>query len=85
MATSLDIIVKSIESTQGKLASISDYRAGMYEYYSTSLDRNQIKELNILKQQILFIFRDPINGQELLLTKKNISIDWCIHPEIIQN
>jgi hypothetical protein len=85
LATSLDIIVKSIASAQGKLTSISDYRERMYEYYSTGLDRNQVKELGISKQQILSIFRDPRNGQELPLTKKHISIDWCIHPQISQN
>jgi hypothetical protein len=65
LATSLDIIVKSIASSQGKLTSISDYRERMYEYYSTGLDRNQVKDLGISKQQILTIFRDPRNGQEL--------------------
>jgi hypothetical protein len=85
LATSLDIIVKSIASAQGKLTSISDNRAIMYEYYSNGLDKNQVKELGISKQQILSIFRDPRNGQELPLTKKHISIDWCIHPQISQN
>jgi hypothetical protein len=33
---------------------------------------------------MLSIFRDPRNGQEIPLTKKHISIDWCIHTEIIQ-
>jgi hypothetical protein len=85
LATSLDIIVNSIASAQGKLTSISDYRTIMYEYYSTGLDINQVKELRNSKQQILSIFRDPRNGKELPLTKKRISIDWCIHPKISQN
>jgi hypothetical protein len=85
LATSLDIIVNSIASSQGKLTSIYDYREIMYEYYSTGLDKNQVKDLGISKQQILTIFRDPRNGQELPLTKKHLSIDWCIHPHISQN
>jgi hypothetical protein len=40
LATSLDIIVKSITSSQGKLNSIFYYRAIKYEYYSTGLDIN---------------------------------------------
>jgi hypothetical protein len=85
LATSLDIIVNSNASSQGKLTYIFYYRERMYEYYSTSLDINQVKELGISKQQILSIFRDLRNGKELPLTKKCISIDWCIHPHISQN
>jgi hypothetical protein len=48
----------------------------MYEYYTTGLDRKQVKELGISKQQILYIFRDPRNGQEIALNNKIISIDW---------
>jgi hypothetical protein len=42
----------------------------MYDYYNTSLDRNQVKEMEISKPQILSIFRDPRNGKELSLIKK---------------
>ena len=85
LATSLDIISQSIASAQGKLTYISDYREGMYGYYNTGLDKSQIKELGISKQQILSTFRDPRNGQELPLTRKHIYIGWCIHPQISQN
>jgi hypothetical protein len=44
LATSLDIILNSIASSQGKSTSISDNRAIMYEYYKNGLDRNQVKE-----------------------------------------
>ena len=37
--TSLDIIVRSIASFQGKLTSISEYRERMFEYYNSGLDR----------------------------------------------
>jgi hypothetical protein len=74
--TYLDIIMNSIAISEGKLTSISDYKERMYEYYNTSLDRNQVKELGISKQQILSFVRDPRNGQELPLTKKLISIYW---------
>jgi len=59
--TSLDIIVHSIVSSQGKLTYISNYRERMYEYHGTGLNRNQIKELGIPKQQIFYIFTDPRN------------------------
>jgi hypothetical protein len=80
LATSLDIIVNSIASDQGKLTSISYYRARIYEYYNTGLDINQVKMLGISKPQILSIFRDPRTRQELQLNRKHISIDRCIHP-----
>ena len=80
--TYLDIIFNSIASSQRKLSSIYDYRERMYEYYRTGLERNQVKELGISKQQILSIFRDPRNGQELPLTRKHIFIDQRIHPYI---
>jgi hypothetical protein len=85
VTTSLDIIVKSIASSQWKLTSIADYRERMYEYYNTGLDINQVKELGISKQQILSIYRDLRNGQEIPLMKRHISIDRCIHPHISQN
>jgi hypothetical protein len=43
LATSSEIIVNFIASIEGKLTSIYDYRERMYEYYNTSLDRNQVK------------------------------------------
>jgi len=52
----------------------------MYEYYSTGLDKNEIEELRISKQQIFSIFMKPRNGKELPLNIKCLSIDWCIHP-----
>jgi hypothetical protein len=79
LATSLDIIEKSIASAQGRLTFISDYRAIMYMYYNTDLDKNQVKDLGISKPQILSIVRDPRTRQALPLNKKQISIYWCIH------
>jgi hypothetical protein len=70
LATSLNVIVRSITSAQGEFTSISKYRERMFEYYNTELDRNQVRDLNISKQQLLSIFRDPQNGQELPLNKK---------------
>ena len=78
LATSLDIIMQSIASAQGKLTSIFYYRAQMYEYYSIGLDKNQVKELGISKQQILYIFRDLRNGQELTLNDAYI-------PKLVKN
>jgi len=47
LATSLDNIVSSIANSQGQLTHISNYRARMYEYYRTSLDKNQVRKINI--------------------------------------
>jgi hypothetical protein len=49
LTTSLEIIVKSIASSQRKLTSIFYYREIMYEYYNTGLDRNKVKDLGISK------------------------------------
>jgi hypothetical protein len=59
LATSLDVIVRSIPSSQGKLTSISEYRERMFEYYNTGLDRNQVIDLGIYKKQLMSIFIDP--------------------------
>jgi hypothetical protein len=75
LATSLDIIVKSIASSHGKLTSIYDYSERMYEYYNFGLEKNQVRDLAISEQKILTTFRDPRNGQALPLTKKSLSID----------
>jgi hypothetical protein len=85
LATSLDVIVRSIASAQGKLTSISEYRERMFEYYNTGLDRNQVRDLGISKQQLMSIFIDPRSQQQPPVTKKHICIDWCIHPQISQN
>jgi hypothetical protein len=85
LATSLDVIVRSIASAQGKLTSISEYRARMFEFYRTGLDRNQVRDLGISKQDLMSLFIDPRSGQQPPVTKKHICIDWCIHPQILQN
>jgi hypothetical protein len=51
--------VRSIASYQGKLTSICEYREIMFEYYNTRLDRNQVGDLGISKQQLMSIFNDP--------------------------
>ena len=85
LATSLDVIVRSIASAQGKLTSISEYMARMFEYYSTGLDRNQVRDLGISKKQLMSIFINPRSRQQPPMNKKCISIDWCVHPQISEN
>jgi hypothetical protein len=51
LATSLDVIVRSIASAQGELNSIYEYMARVFESYKTGLDRNQVTDLGILKKQ----------------------------------
>jgi hypothetical protein len=85
LATSLDVIVRSIASAQGELTSIYEYMERMFEYYNTRLDINQVRDLGISKKQVFFVFRDPRNGQELHMNKKCICINMCIHPKISKN
>jgi hypothetical protein len=85
LATSLDAIVSSIASSQGKLTTISKYKSRMFEFYRTRLDRNQVRDLGISKQELMSLFIDPRSGQQPPVTKKHICIDWCIHPQILQN
>ena len=47
LATSFDIILKSIASSQGNFTCISKYRARMFECYNKRLDRNQVGDLGI--------------------------------------
>ena len=75
LVTSLDTIMRSIASAQGKLTSISEYRVRMFEYYITGLDRKQVGDLGISKQQLMFIFIDPRSGKQPHITKKHICID----------
>jgi hypothetical protein len=49
LATSLDIILRSIVSAQGKLTSISEYSERKFEYYNTGLDRKKVGDLGISK------------------------------------
>jgi hypothetical protein len=85
LATSLDVIVRSIASSQGKLNSISGYRARMFEFYKTELDRNQVRDLGISKQSLMSLSIDPRTRQQTLVNKKHICIDWCIHPQFNDN
>jgi hypothetical protein len=57
----------------------------MFEYYRTGLDRNQIRDLGITKQDMMSLLIDPRTTQQPSITKKHICIDWCIHPQILQN
>jgi len=47
LVTSLDIIVRSIANSQGKLNSISQHTNRMYEFYHTRLTSNQFRDLGI--------------------------------------
>jgi len=47
LTTSLDTIVSSIASAQGKLTIISEYMSRMFKFYGTGLDRNQVRDLGI--------------------------------------
>ena len=70
LATSLDVIVRSIASYQGKLTFISEYRARMFEYYNIGLYRKQVEDLGILKQKMISSFIDPRSEQQPPMTNK---------------
>jgi hypothetical protein len=59
LATYVDVIVRSIASAQGKLTSIFEYRARMFEYYKIVLGRKKVGDFGILKQQPMSTFIDP--------------------------
>jgi len=85
LATSLDSIVSSIASSQGKLTTISKHMARMFEFYRTRLDRNQVRDLNISKQDLRSLFIDPRTRVKPHVKKKRICMDWCIHPQFFDN
>jgi hypothetical protein len=58
LATSLDVIVRSIAIAQGKLTSISEYRAIMFNFYNIRLDINQVRDFGISKQSLMSLFID---------------------------
>jgi hypothetical protein len=81
----LDTIVSSIASAQGKLTSISEYRARMFDYYRTDIDKNQVRDLNITKQDLMSLFIDPRTGLQPPVNKRCICMDWCIHQQFKDN
>lgn len=85
LATSLDNIVSSIVNAQGKLTNIIDYKARMFEYYKNNMDKNQVRDLNITKQELMSLFIDPRTGLQPPVTKKRIYMDWCTHQKLKDN
>ena len=49
LARSLDIMITSIEETQSQITGITDYRTRMREFYSNSLSKEGVTNLNISK------------------------------------
>jgi hypothetical protein len=85
LATSLETIVSSIPSSQGKLTTISKHMARMFKLYNSRLDRNQVRDLNISKQNLMSLFIDPRTRVKPHVKKKCICMDWCIHPQFFDN
>lgn len=53
----------------------------MRKFYSIGLNKDQIKYLNITKQQLMGLFTNPRMKKTPLVTKGHICMDWCnIHP-----
>jgi len=57
----------------------------MFEYYRTRLDKNQVRDFNILKQDLMSLFIDPRYGLQPPVNMKCICMDWCIHPQFSDN
>jgi len=55
----LDTILSSIASSQDELSNIFYYKAMMFEFYRIGLDKNQVRDLNITKQELMTLFIDP--------------------------
>ena len=63
LATSLEKIIKSINIAHSEITSLSEYRARMREHYSTSISKENIKNMNIRKAQPWSKFIDLRIGQ----------------------
>jgi len=85
LATSLDSFASFIACDQGKLTTISEYKPSMFKYYSTGLDKNQVRDLNISKQDLMSLFINPRYGVQPPINKKNICMEWYIHPQFLDN
>jgi hypothetical protein len=66
--------VRSITSPKGKLTYIYEYKSRMFEFYKIGLDRNNVRDLGISKQDMMSIFIDPRSAQQPPVTKKHICI-----------
>lgn len=49
----------------------------MRNYYSTDIDRDIFKELNITKEMIYGFFIDPKDDTPISPRKNCVAIDWC--------
>jgi hypothetical protein len=85
LTTSLDNIISPIGSAQGKLTNIHDYSTRMFEYYRIVIDKTQVRELNITKQELMSLFIESRTGLQPPFTKRNICMDWCIHQKFKDN
>jgi hypothetical protein len=59
--------------------------AKMYEYYKTSLDKNQVIDLNISKQDPMMLFIDTRTRLQPPVTKRCIGLDWCTYQPFLDN
>ena len=53
----------------------------MGEFYSTDQRKDDIKRLNITKQDFLSQFHNPMDNSVPSITKKKICMDWCIYQQ----
>ena len=75
LANALDTIIDKIAEAQGDLYNISSYRESMRQYYFDGLSYKDIKNLNITKDQLFSLFRDPSTGLVPPTSGAHISID----------
>lgn len=59
--------------------------ARKYEHYRTGLNKEQIKDLNITKNNVLSLFVDPRDKELKLVTEKHICMVWCTYQPFLDN
>ena len=76
-ATSLQKIIEPINIADSEITNLSEYRARMREHYGTGISKEDIKNLNITKDQLWRKFIDPRIGQPPDVRKRQACMDWC--------
>jgi hypothetical protein len=57
----------------------------IFEKYRIGMDKNQVRNLNITKQESMSLFIYPRMELYPLVAKRCICMDWCIHQKIKDN
>ena len=58
----LEVVIYSIIDSQVKLTNMHDYIFMVFKYYRNGLNKNKLRDLNIMKQELMILFIDPKIG-----------------------